>query len=230
VRVGLKTVAIGYAMMLGLAAGLPARAAPEQPADVLFEANHLRNVAPGTELIYGFKRTASDAKMLGPSYDDEIWMRIDGTEADGSKDVDLRIFSGDRAREIGALPGLNGNPVLVAFLDRAVLNMMQLAGGSTAYFKNRLRAAILEKAKIEKTTAEFGGKTLDVLKISISPFEGDPSAERMLGYDGASFEILVGEAVPGGLLSLKSHYQSPVPDAPTLDETIVLRSVKEPKP
>lgn len=224
-----KSTALAFAL-LGLVVCAPARAASEQPADLLFETDHLRNVAPGTELIYDFERVGSDPKMLGPSFADTIRLRVVAAEADGSRDVDLTIFSGDRARNVGAIPGLNGNPVLVSFLDRAVLNMVQLAGGNNAYFKNRFRAALLDKAKIEKTTAQFDGKTLDVFKISLAPFEGDPSAERMLGYDGSSFEMLIGEAVPGGLLSLKSHYRSPVPDAPKLDETISLRGVRDRQP
>jgi hypothetical protein len=212
--------AFGFAAALSSAV-LAAPAA----VDILFDSPHLANVKPDTELTYKFERKGTDAKVVGENFNDEIRLKITATESDGSRDVDLRVFTGERTRDIGAIPALNGNPVLVSFLDRAVLNMVQLAGGNNLYFKNRLRDALLNKAKIETVTVDFDGKPVEVSKITVAPFVGDPNAAKMLGYEGATFEFLAGDGVPGGLYALKSHYESPISGAPQLDETITLDKV-----
>lgn len=210
----------------GLAAALSSAAlAAPAAVDLLFEAPHLANLKPDTEVLYRFERKGTDAKVVGENFKDEIRLKITATESDGSRDVDLRVFTGERTRDIGAIPALNGNPVLVSFLDRAVLNMVQLAGGNNLYFKNRLRDALLNKAKVETVTVEIDGKPVELSKITVAPFVGDPNAAKMLGYEGSTFEFQVGDGVPGGLYALKSHYESPISGAPQLDETITLDKV-----
>jgi hypothetical protein len=215
--------ALGIAACLVSAA--PGAMAAPAAVDILFEAPHLSNLQPDTEVLYKFERKSSDAKVTGEGFTDEIRLKVTGTESDGSRDVDLRVFSGERAREIGAIPGLNGNPVLVSFLDRAVLNMVQLAGGNNMYFKNRLRDALLNKATVETVTVDFDGKPIELSKITVVPFADDPNAAKMLGYEGSRFEMMAGDAVPGGLYALKAHYESPISGAPQLEEVITLDKV-----
>lgn len=212
-------------LVLVMLAPWPARA-QDSPAEILFTRPHLSGVALGTELTYHLERSPSDTQRLGQPFGDDIKLTVKAVGADGTRDIDLRIFTGERARDVNAISGLTGNPLLVIFLDRSVGNMVQLTGGTAPYFKDRLRAGLRDKATSEATKAEFEGRMLDATRIIVRPFVNDPSAARMLGYEGAQFEFLVAEAAPGMLLELKSEFTSDLPGAPKLTERIVLTSSK----
>ncbi|GAU86553.1 hypothetical protein [Bosea sp. BIWAKO-01] len=198
--------------------------AQETPVDILFARPHLSGVSSGTELTYRLERLPSDTKRLGEPFGDDIKLVVRSVAASGSRDIDLRMYTGERARDLLSIPDLTGNPVLVIFLDRAVSNMAQLTGGTTPYFKDRLRAGLRDKATSEATKAEFEGKMLDATRIVVRPFVDDTNLGRMLGYEGSQFEFLVAEAAPGMLLDMTSRFVSTLPDAPKLEERIVLKS------
>ena len=198
--------------------------AQDRPADILFARPHLSGVPSGSELTYRLERSPSDTKRLGEPFGDDIKLVVKSVAASGTRDIDLRIFTGERAREINSITDLTGNPVLVIFLDRAVSNMVRLTGGTAPYFKDRLRAGLRDKATSEATRAEFEGKMLDATRIIVRPFVDDANAGRMLGYEGSQFEFLVAEAAPGMLLDMKSKFVSTLPDAPKLEERIFLKS------
>lgn len=198
--------------------------AQEQPVDILFMRPHLSRLTAGAELTYRLERSPSDTARLGEPLSDDIKLVVRSVAASGGRDIDLRIFTGERAREVNGITDLTGNPVLVIFLDRAVSNMVRLTGGNAPYFKDRLRTALRDKATSETTKTEFEGKTLDATRIVVRPFDGDANAERMLGYQRSQFEFLVAEDAPGMLLDMKSSFVSTLADAPKLEEHIFLKS------
>lgn len=198
--------------------------AQDAPADILFARPHLSGVPSGAELTYRLERSPSDAKRLGAPFSDDIKLVVRSDPASGLRDIELQIFTGERARESMSMTGLTGNPVLVIFLDRAVSNMAQLTGGSAPYFKGRLRLGLRDKATAEATKVEFEGRMLDAKRIVVRPFADDAMAARMLGYEGSHFEFLVSEAAPGMLLDMTSRFVSTLPDAPKLEERIFLKS------
>ena len=210
-------------MLLLVLAPWPSQA-QERPVDILFIRPHLSSLPAGAELIYRLERTPYDTARLGEPFGDDIKLVVRSVAANGGRDIDLRIFTGDRAREVNAITDLTGNPVLVIFLDRAVSNMVRLTGGNAPYFKDRLRTALRDKATSEAIKTEFEGRTLAATRIVVRPFDEDANAERMLGYQGAQFEFLVAQDVPGMLLDMKSSFVSTLADAPKLEERIFLKS------
>jgi hypothetical protein len=217
------------AMTVLLAMALwPAQAQDRPAADILFAHPHLSGVPLGSELTYRLERSPSDTKRLGEPFGDDIKLVVKSVAASGTRDIDLQIFTGERARDIHSITELTGNPVLVIFLDRAVSDMVRLTGGKAAYFKNRFRAALRDSATSEATRAEFEGKMLDATRVVVRPFVGDANAGRMLGYEGSQFEFLLAEAVPGMLLDMKSKFVSTMPDAPKIEERIFLKSSAPP--
>lgn len=212
------------AMAALLAMALCSAQAQERPAELLFARPHLSSLPAGSELTYRLERLPSDTRLLGEPFNDEIKLVVRSANASGSRDIDMRIFTGERAREINALTELTGNPLLVIFLDRAVSNMARLTGGAAPYFKDRLRAALRDKATSEAAKVEFAGRMLDATRIIVRPFADDANAGQMLGYAESRFEFLVAEAAPGMLLEMTSKFASSLRDAPKLDERIVLKS------
>ena len=99
-----------------------------------------------------------------------------------------------------------------------------IASGNRNYLKGKFRDALRENAKIEPVTVEAMGKKVQGYRVTVTPYEKDPDALKMLGYEGATFSFTVSDAVPGEFIELTSHYESGIKDAPLLDERITLAS------
>ena len=65
---------------------------------------------------------------------------------------------GERQVALPALNGAQGNPVLLGFLERDISEMKRMTGGSTSYFRKRIRIALAEAASVEPVTVSYGGR------------------------------------------------------------------------
>jgi len=204
-----------------LRAPLGAQGGPPSPVQLLFERQHLSALETGAEIVYRFERTVSEPKAPDDRFADEIRLVVTAVAAAGTREVALSVFTGERQLR-QTVPGMTGNPLLVVFLDRAVNNMTRLAGGSRAYFKSRIRAALLEKAIVEPITIPYRGGSVEAFRVSVLPFQGDPNAAAMLGYEGAKLTFVLCETLPGHLVELAATFESPLPGAPKLEERITL--------
>lgn len=213
-----------------LAFTLPGAVAAETPPSIskaLFDKKHLNNIPAGETITYDFVRNASEPKLLGANFTDKVIMKVKKKEEDGTSDVGVQVFTGERDRGERKLDGLTGNPVLVFFLDRAVANFSALAGGNRAYHKNRFRVAMRTKGGLVPETFEYNGKKVDGYRLAIRPFTGDrKNVEKMKGYENAQFEFLMSDEIPGYFAEFISHYSSPLDGSPSLDETIKIEGLK----
>lgn len=212
------------AMVALSAAVLPVATAATNPeaAAMLFDAKHLAGVAKGDALVYRFERTVTDAKTLGEPFTDDIRVDIVSEDPSGTREVAVKVFTGERGRPEQRITGMTGNPVLVVFLDRAVNNLSMLAGGNRPYLKQRVKMGLANGAKVETVEIDYKGKTVKGNRITVMPFVGDPNALKMMGYDGAKFQIVVSDVVPGHMVAFASVYESPTQGSPRLEEKITL--------
>ena len=169
------------------------------------------------------------SELLGQPFSDDIHLAVKAVNADGSRNLVMSVFTGERARDPLPVPDMTGNPLLVLFLDRAVNNYHSLAGGAQPYIKQQIRAALRDKAKVEPVKLDYQGKTVDALRVSVVPFIGDPNAAKMSGYEGSEFTFVVSNDVPGQLATMVSKYESGLKDSPKLEESITLAGVGEVK-
>lgn len=208
-------------------AGSSAATSLPAPTAVLFDARHLDNVGKGDALKYRFQRTVSQPKIQGEPFSDDIEIDVLEAVAGGPREVAVKVFTGERGRPVQRINGMTGNPLLVVFLDRAVNNFTQLAGGNRPYIKHKMKMALDQNAKVDPVKVTYAGTAFDGYRIRVSPFVGDPNALKMMGYDGASFELVVSDKVPGHFVSLSSTFSSPMKDSPRLEERITLTGVEE---
>ncbi len=197
--------------------------------DLLFKAKHLDTVKKGDALNYQFSRKTLNKKNALDDFEDDIVIDITNETPEKSKNVKLKVFTGDRARNPFETPGMTGNPILIWYLDRCVSTFNQFAGGSTAYLKGKFRTALGDHAKVEETKFEFEGKSVDGYKVKIVPFINDPAKNRMRGYEASEFEFLVSELVPGYFYGMTANYHSRGKGTRNLLEKINLKSVGETK-
>lgn len=215
----------GLAVVAGLAlAALPALAEAAKPSavDILFEAKHLELLGKGAEAAYRIQRTVSDPKMLGEPFSDDIRIGVNAVDPAGKREVVIKIFSGERARDPRVETDMTGNPILVFFLDRSVSNFGLVGGGNRNYLKQQFRDALRDKADVQPVKIEYGGKSVDGYRVTVTPYADDKNARKMLGYEGSRFTLVVSDAVPGYFVDLSASFESTTKDAPKFEERITL--------
>jgi hypothetical protein len=202
----------------------PAPATGNQPTamNVIFDHKHLSNVDQGSALGYRFNRIVSDPKLLGEPFSDEITMKVVATRPTGEKDVDLQIYTGERARELQKIPSVTINPMFLVYFDMTVSTLKQLSGAKYGYLKATFSDGFKDKAKIEPMKFDYKGKTIDAYRITMAPYVGDALANTMQGYDVSKFTLVVSDQVPGEVVQLSSVYESSEQAAPKLEERITL--------
>jgi hypothetical protein len=198
------------ALMVVMWSGMAVAAADDPPTAVnmIFEHKHLSNVEQGTEVDYKFNRTATDPQLLGQPFSDTITLKVVAAKPTGEKDVDLQIYSGERARDLQKLPGLTINPVFIVYFDQAVASFSMLAGAKLAYLRNVFSTALKEKTKVEPVKVDYKGKKVDAYRISMNPYATDENAPKMQGWEGAQYVIIVSDQVPGEIVDLVSTYKN----------------------
>jgi hypothetical protein len=222
-NVGMAAVAAASLSAAAYAADAP------KPADILFETPHIVSVPAGTDLVYKFERKPSNAKLLGEGYSDDIKLKVESDGEAGKKNVRLDLYTGDRAREPQEITNMDGNPVLVVFLDNAVAHFRMLAGGDPAYLKNAFKKSLAEDAKIAPVKIDYKGQWVDGYRISVSPYATDFARSKMNGYEVSSFTIALSDKIPGYLAKMASEFTNSDKNAPTLEETTTLQGVGDVK-
>jgi hypothetical protein len=196
---------------------------------ILFESRHLDQIAKGSEVTYRFERKVSDERLLGKAIADDIKVGVVTVNSKGERDVVLKIFTGEQARDPWSLPELTVNPLFHWYLDRAVQNFNSLAGGDPQYLKHRFKEALREKADVEAIKFNSNGKDVDAYRVTVRPYANDPNSLKMEGFEGAKFSVVVSNEVPGYFVDLTSTYDSKAAAGPKLEEHISFVSVGETK-
>lgn len=227
-RSPLSTVAI-VAVAAIAASSVAARSETPSAVDMLFEQKHIAGVSPGTELVYKFERKPSNEAVLGKAFSDDIKVKIESDSPDGKKNVVLQIYTGERARDPHRITGMDGNPMLVVYLDNAVAHFRDLAGGDRAYLKNKFSSDIGKSGKLEPATITYKGEQIAGYRLSVTPYLNDPARLKMRGYEGATFSIVLSDKIPGYFAKMVSSYTNTNKDGPTLEETTTLDGVGEVK-
>lgn len=210
-------------------AALAATDESKKATNLLFDGKHIAAIAPGTELIYKFERLPSDEKALGAGYTDTIKVTVESDAAPGKKNVVVNMFSGERARDPNRLPGMDGNPMLLVFLETALGHFQQLAGGDRTYLKNMFSRRIGDSSTLTPVKLDYKGQEVEGVKVTVTPYAEDGARSKMRGYEGSVFTIVLSEAVPGKFAQMVSDYKNSLKGGPSLVEKMTLEGVGEVK-
>lgn len=195
------------------------------PVYMIFKQKHLENVDPGKEIVYKFNRSVSNPELLGQPFSDDITLKVKAAKPDGGRDVDLQIYTGDRARDLQQMPDRLHNPLFLVYFNQAVNSFSMLAGGQRPYLTRVFSTAFKEKAKVEPVKVEYKGKKIDAYRISLAPYVGDRNESKMQGWEGAEFVLVVSDQVPGDVVDLIAKYKNKYPGDLHLVERITLDGV-----
>lgn len=166
---------------------------------MLFLTDHLKNVSEPAVIQYIFKRDG----QLEPAFEDRV--KVELKKNGSSKTALVHFLTGaHKAVELQPVDSATGNPVLLGFLERDLAEMKRLTGGATAYFRKRIRLALVDKAEVKQTTFLFDGKQIKGNEISVRPFVDDPMKQKMEKYVNKNYVFVLSEEVPGGVYQIRT--------------------------
>lgn len=210
--------------------GVPAEVNPEEfdfsEAETrLWLSDHLKNITRPARLHYEFQRAGSYEE----GFIDAVFLDIIGINQDGSKNAELRFFTGPREQPVNAdnITEITGNPVLGTYMGGDVRDMNRLTSGSWRYFQRRIKLALSEGAVIEQISVTFEGRSVAAQRISITPYLKDPRRAEFERFAGKRYEFILSDEIPGTLFQI--HTLIPGDDGagePLIEETLTLRQVE----
>ncbi len=208
---------------------------PISPAETaLFVTDHLKGISGQQTLHYSFDKKGS---LEAPAHDDISIVVGPSPNGNGHK-VDTKCAMGGQTIPVESIDSALGNPVIQCFLERDLLEMNRLTttpkakGGSTYFFRRRIRLALAESAEIKDIEATFDGKKIPAREIRIAPYAKDPERVRdnFKRFADKIYVFQVSDAVPGGVVKLGTVIpDSEKQDSPALIEESVVLSRLEPK-
>lgn len=202
----MPSCAVFYALVAAICIALvPGRAAAQavSPAEtLLFETDHLARIKPPAVLVYEFRKVSN----VESGFSDKV--RLDLASSQGKISATLHFLSGTHKHDIPALEEAHGNPVLLGFLERDIAEMKRLTGGSTAYFRKRIRMALAEGAQVSTQSISYQGQSVSAQAVRIQPFLNDPMHARFEPYVYKSYTFVVSEQVPGGIYQVRSSLEN----------------------
>ncbi|WP_312519765.1 hypothetical protein [Massilia sp.] len=169
-----------------------------QAETLLFETDHLARIEAPAVLVYEFRKVSN----VEPGFSDKVRLDVNGSK--GKLSATLHFLSGKNRHDLPPLEEAHGNPVLLGFLERDIAEMKRLTGGSTAYFRKRLRMALAESAEVRTQSITYQGKTLQAQSVRIQPYLDDPMHARFEQYVNKTYTFIVSDGMPGGVYQLRS--------------------------
>lgn len=230
---GVCLFALGTAHAADAAASAGGAAKPSPditPAEQLvFTTDHMRGVAPQTELDYAIAATGSEAQgsargaPAGGANGAEAVRVLVNSEGNTKGDAQVSDHSGAVTLPTEGLPC---NPVILYFLERDISEMSALTGGQRRYFQKRLRLALAEGPKITAAMSRIGGKSVAVRRIVVQPYLHDPNAQRFARYTGKRYTFEIADTLPGQVAQILTEVPGPDGDFghPLRTETLTFQA------
>ncbi len=192
-------VRIAIAAMLALL-GVQAHAEDLSAAQrAIFNTPHLANITEPVTLRYTYKHQGT----MEQAFDDIVDVTITKVMPDGGRDVSFNFLSDKHHQDFPVIEGFHSNPVIMIFLEHDVAGLSSQTGGSTVYFRNRIRDAFVDRATAEEVMVPYDGKEVPATRVTLQPFLQDPLRERFEKFAEKTYEFYLAPDVPGGVYSIR---------------------------
>ena len=167
----------------------------------LFIDDHLRSLVGPTALEYTYEKRGT----LEDPVDDVARVIVGPAAAGGGKSVKVEYLTATRKLELADIDGANANPVILFFLERDLREMHRLTGGSTNYYRKRIRMALAEGGEVEAVTRDVGPRRIAATAIRIAPYRNDPARSRYEKFAEKTYVFTLSDDVPGKVVELRSE-------------------------
>ena len=187
---------------------------------LLFTEDHFKAVPAAAQIDYEYRKRGS----LEEEFVDRVRVNVSAKKSTGGRGVKVDFLTGNRRMELPEVNDAEGNPLILYFLEREVREMNRLTGGSSNYFRKRIRMAFAEGAQVKPAALDVGGKQVQAREIHIAPYRDDPARPRYEKFAEKTFVLTLSDQVPGGIVEMRSELLQPVASGePTL---VVAESLK----
>lgn len=190
-------IALLAVSMLPLGAGAQGVSEAER---LLFETNHMKGLSAPVSLHYSYRQEAPGEA----GFEDEVQVDIGRVNPDRSVAASIRFLSGDRNVPIPPIEEAHGNPALLGFLERDIAEMKRRTGGSTAYFRKRIRMALAHAQAPQPVSFSYAGKERRGREVRIQPYLDDPLRDRFPDFERKRYVFVLSDDVPGTLYRIES--------------------------
>lgn len=189
---------------------------------LLFMANHLAALRPPQTLGYAYRKAGS----LEPGFDDRVQLKLSKAKGGVCCDATAEFLTGPRRMPLPPVEGVQGNPVLLYFLERDIREMSRLTKGQSAYFRKRIRMAVYQGAVVEETAVAWRGRSVPATRITIRPYVDDPMRPRFEQLAGKTYTFILSKQVPGEVVLLRARVADPdAAKPPVLLEQLLLDGI-----
>jgi hypothetical protein len=197
---------------------------PGSPAEGIYGRDHLALLPDKAQLVFDYR---FDGSLVEQPFDDNVLLDFTRQLNDGGFDVGATLFPQSRKLQLGPISAATVNPILLIFFQRDANQMSNGTGGSQHYFRNTIRRVLQapDPESVRDTTIELGGKQVAASEISFRPFATDPNRARLREFSGKTYQVIVSDAVPGGIYEVQSETPAEDGDGVLLRETYRFREM-----
>lgn len=165
----------------------------------LFVDDTLDNIDEPSRISYDFIHQGK----YDEDYNGRVTINVNRIHANGRKDLTFRFLKGRKRIRFPPRYAMHSNPLFMLFLERDAREMNRITGGSTLFFRSRLRHS-LGSAEAEDVRFPFEQKEVEGKRIVIYPFaEGDLS-KRFEKYRHKAYVFIMSSEVPGYFYQLQT--------------------------
>jgi hypothetical protein len=165
----------------------------------LFVRPHLDNVASPARLHYRYQRSGS----LESEVSDRAVLSV--AQESGARTAEVDYLSAERKLELPSVDQMEGNPIILHFLEREVRELKRLTGGAVGFYRSRIRKALAGNATVRPTEVDYGGKRLKAVEIRIDPYVDDPARSRFQKFADRYYVMVLSPEIPGEVYQLKAE-------------------------
>jgi hypothetical protein len=205
----LFVLALACTLLMGRAAAATEFSPAEQ---ALFVTNHLATLKPPTTLHYSFRKSGS----LEPGFDDKVAILLSARPDGSCCAAAAEFLSAERKLALPEIEAAQGNPVILYFLERDIREMQRLTKGQPNYFRKRIRMAVFNAATITEVSLPYQGRNVAAKQITVTPYSDDPLRARFENLVGKRYVFTLSDAVPGGVLSIRTQIDAATAGTPPL--------------
>jgi hypothetical protein len=168
---------------------------------MLFTEDHFKSLTSTARLDYEYRKRGS----LEKEFTDRVQVAVSAKKPTGKHDVKVDFLTGSQRLELQDVVDAEGNPLILYFLEREVREMNRLTGGSSNYYRKRIRIALAESAQVKPVTLKAGGRDVQAREIHIAPYRDDPARARYEKFAEKTFVLALSDQVPGAVVEMRSE-------------------------
>jgi hypothetical protein len=222
----MRALLLAIGLVAAGAAPMAPAVAADTVADQVFDAHLMAGVATPETFHYRYEMSGT---LMGKPYTSRVLMEVRKVGPDGEKEVHFDMFDGPNHRDFGPMAAREQNPLVLIFLQRDVVQMGNLTGGSPEYFRHRIRDAFNAPADVSPMTIELDGKAQPATRVLIHPFRRDPHIQTFPQFEEKAYEFIVAQGVPGGLWRIATLTPGKDPAAgPAFEESMTFVDTQPP--